>query len=623
MTPNTSLNTEPPEDVEPLHIFLGRHAPFDAIPAGELGRVAAAASEELHEAGATILVEDGPPARELFVVRTGAVGLFHDGELVDILGVGEAFGHPSLLTGLAPSFTVRAHEPARIIRVPKREALAVLAQPGGAGFVAHTLRERLTQAGHTVHGLPQLATIPVLELIPGPPLFSEASASISRAATAMTEADRSALLVRTGELLIVTDADIRARVVAEGLSSENPVLRIAHPAVVVEPTRLAIDAVIDMLDQGADHVAVVDRHGTVHGVVSASDLMGIESRSPFALRHGILGARDEAELIAAAQRLGSLFVSLLDAGLGAPEIGRVLTLQLDTIVARLLDFAFDREGTLSVPWAWLAFGSAARREVTLGSDQEHGLAYAGPADPEVDFVLERVAASVTAGLEQCGFKQDANAVLASDRRWRMPAEAWQKTFADCLDKPDRSHLIRATVAFDFRRVAGGLEITPPLVELVRDAVRHPDFVRRLARTATDFKPPLGFRGALVTVRGDGSKPGTLDVKRGGMLPIVNLARFHAISNQVTISATLDRLVAVEELGVLSREEATALREALAICWRIRLQHHAAQIAAGEQIDDLVDPGQLPPLLRGDLREAFKTITHAQKQLSVYQPLGKG
>jgi CBS domain-containing protein len=609
--------------MEPLHIFLGRFPPFQGRTEPVLEALASASRELEVEQGTTVLVEDGPPSRFLYVVRSGAVALQHEGETVDVLGVGEVFGHPSLLTGLAPSFTVRAHEPATLVCIPKREALEILTGPGSAGFVAQTLRERLTQAGHTVHGLPQLQTIAVSELIPGPPLFCEGSAAISRAAADMTEANRSALLVQSGELLIVTDADIRARVVAGGLSAENPVLRIAQPAVIVEPTRLAIEVVIDMLGSGVDHVAVVDRRGTVHGVVSAADLMGMESRSPFAVRHGILRARDEDELVGAAARLRELFVSLLGAGLGAPEIGRVLALQLDTITGRLLDFAFEREGRPSVPWAWLTFGSAARRELTLGSDQEHGVAYAGPQDEEVDAMFARVGASVTAALLRCGFKRDANAVLASERLWRMPISEWENTLAACLTKPDRSHLIRATIAFDFRHVAGGLDITSPLVEQIRAAASHPDFIRRIARTATDFKPPLGFRGAIVTGRDDDAPPGTIDIKRGGMLPVVNIARFHAIANQVTISATLDRLIAVEELGALSRDDATALREALAICWRTRLEHHAGRIAAGVAVDDYVDPDRLAPLQRGDLREAFRAIARAQKQLALYQPLGKG
>ena len=51
-----------------------------------------------------------------------------------------------------------------------------------------------------------------------------------------------------------------------------------------------------------------------------------------------------------------------------------------------------------------------------------------------------------------------------------------------------------------------------------------DFIARLARTATDFTPPLGRRGRLAT-----DDLGMIDLKKHGIIPIVNLARFHAIS----------------------------------------------------------------------------------------------
>ena len=152
----------------------------------------------------------------------------------------------------------------------------------------------------------------------------------------------------------------------------------------------------------------------------------------------------------------------------------------------------------------------------------------------------------------------------------------------------------------------------PLVERIRQTPRYPDFVGRLARTATDFKPPLRFRGRLKD---------NFDIKKGGALPIVNLARFHALANGMTISPTRDRLVAVQETGTLDEATTTALREAFDLVMRIRFEHHASQIQAGRAPDNIVDVQELPPLARLDLREAFRTVAAAQKQLGRYVPLG--
>ena len=594
--------------------FLGRFAPFDGLEPADRDAIAAAARERAYESGENLLLEDGTPSEQLFVVAEGSVELVHQGEAVDVLGPGESFGHPSLLSGLAPAFTVRARERTVCILIPREAAVAVFSGPAGAGYLATSLRRRMVQTGHVVHALPELGTISVAELISRPPVFCEGAVTIRRAAQLMTDNHTSAILVRDGgNLSILTDAVLRERVVAGEMSAGSPVSLIVRPAVQVGPERIAVDAVVEMLDAGTDHIVVVDAEKRVAGVLSAADLAGLETRSPFALRHAILSAHDEDELVAAAKRLRPLFLALLDAGIGPLDVGRVLSLQVDSLTARLIELSIAARGQAPSAWAWLALGSTARREFTLGSDQENALAYDAEGD-EFDAYFARLAGDVTRGLVRCGFALDPNEVVASNELWRMPARRWAEVFGECLETPDRSHLIRANVAFDFRQIAGSLEATPALVAVLREAKDHPDLLRRLARSATDFKPPLGFRGSLANGKG-------LDLKKGGTIPIANLARFYALSNGITISGTIARLEAVQAAGALDAETAAALQEAFEILMRIRLENHAAQLEAGAEPTNTVAPASLPPLTRVQLREAFRAIAHAQKLLSVYVPLG--
>ena len=111
------------------------------------------------------------------------------------------------------------------------------------------------------------------------------------------------------------------------------------------------------------------------------------------------------------------------------------------------------------------------------------------------------------------------------------------------------------------------------------------------------------------------------MKKGGIIPIANLARFFALSNGITISSTTGRLEAVEAAGALDAETASALREAFEIVMGIRLDNQARQLEAGNEPTNIVAPESLSPLTRAHLREAFRAIAHAQKLLAVYVPLG--
>jgi CBS domain-containing protein len=595
---------------------LKRFAPLASLPEAEYGELVAGSREQSYAAGEVILHEDGTPSEHLYVIASGSIELTHDDDVIDVLEPGEAFGHPSLLSGMAPAFDVRAREPSVCLLIGPELARSLLSRPAGLEFVASSLRERMVRTGYVAHAQGDVRTAHLGSLVHRPVAVVTPHTTARDAARIMAEADISCVLVRLDDAFgVVTDSDLRRKLVARGLDSDTPVAELmAAPAITFQADRLAVDAMIDMLDAGIHHLPVVDARGTPLGVVTATDLMYLESRTPFALRRSIAHAGTADEVAEAARHLPQTIVALIKAGVNPTDIGRVVALTGDTATMRLIDLAFTEHGPAPDAWAWMALGSTARREASLASDQDNALAYADGGD---DAWFERVAASVNAGLAACGFGADNAEVLARNRLWRMSRADWVRVFNACLEQPDHSHLIRAAVAFDFRHVWGALRIVPPLVEIERRARDHPYFLRRLARTATDFKPPLGFRKTIQVDDADGA----FDVKKGAIVPICNLARFHALSAGVTISSTLERLHAAEAEGTLEPDPAAELREAFELVTRLRLEHQAAQAEAGQPADNRLAPGALPPLTRAQLRAALRSVDRAQHRLSRYVPIG--
>jgi CBS domain-containing protein len=111
--------------------FLARFPPFDSLSPEELEAVAAASVPRSYEAGETILVEDALPSEYLYVIEQGAVDLVHQGEVLDVLELGESFAHPSLLTGMAPAFTIRAREGSACLLIPRERRCSCSAVPRG------------------------------------------------------------------------------------------------------------------------------------------------------------------------------------------------------------------------------------------------------------------------------------------------------------------------------------------------------------------------------------------------------------------------------------------------------------------------------------------------------------
>ena len=217
----------------------------------------------------------------MFVIASGSMALLHAGRLVDVLEPGECFGHPSLLSGRAPSFTVVAHENSSALLIPREEALRVFGHPAGAAFVASSLRERMVRTGQTVQGLPDLSLARLGSLVHREPLMLGPEVSIREAAVAMTEERTSAALVEVdGKIAMVTDAELGRQGLAEGRSPDDPVSSIAQTDPLRVPgDRTVGEALVDLLDEvhGRD-LCVVDADGRVIGTLGIENLAGGEHR---------------------------------------------------------------------------------------------------------------------------------------------------------------------------------------------------------------------------------------------------------------------------------------------------------------------------------------------------------
>ena len=458
--------------------FFSRVPPFKDLPADELERIAASLRERAVPEGESILVEGGPPGEELYVVRLGAFELVHKDAYVAVVTAGEVIGHPTLLTGLAPEFTVRAREDSLLYCIPRDEAVSLLSRPAGLQWMAANLRERLLQAAGTMRAMPDVRTLPVTSVTRSKPLFCDPETTAQQAAEIMIAEKRSAILVRgpggRGIQGIVTDVDLRDKVVVGHASRHAPVTEImSAPVHTIGAGMLAPEASIAMMTAGVNHMPVLDDEGEVVGILSASNLMSLEARSPFALRREIMAARSDEELVTASADIPKLFLDLMTAHLDAPSVTRVLTVLHDAITSRLLELVIDRLGEPPVPFAWLAFGSAARSELTLASDQDNGLAFDDTDDPAVADYFRVLARDVNTGIARCGLPADPHGVLASNRAWRMPLAQWRATFEDCLQGKDLDRMARASVSFDYRQVAGELYVDKVLTDVIREAPGAP------------------------------------------------------------------------------------------------------------------------------------------------------
>lgn len=600
--------------------FLHEHPPFDALDAAELDRVAAAAEVELHRAGATIFSQGAEPVEHLRVVRNGAVEIVFDGHVLDLLGEGECFGHASMLSGLPTGFEARAGEDTLCYRIPAEVAQEPLSRPAGLRFVARSLLEPWAEGAGATSTEPGLEPPlqPVGALIRSEPVVCRPDTAIRHAAEMMTAAHSTSAVVDLGDgsLGILTDRDLRTRVVASGLSVDTPVsAAMSAPAYTCSPDRLGSDVLLDMLDRGFRHFPVVSATGDILGVVEEIDLVAAQSRSPFFLRWRIAQAQSVDELIDAARELRPMVIALHDARVAPVNVAAVYSVVVDALTRRLLDLAADASPDLGVDFAWLALGSQARREALPSSDMDSAIAWFGArGSDEIQPRVHAIGETVVEQLSACGLRADEHGATASELRFVRSLDSWQRAVRSWIADPTQEKaVVLVSVLVDSRPV-WGIHTGTAVADSFRLAPSNPALLRLLARFALSHRPPTGFFRGLV-VESTGEHRGRLDLKQGGVIPIVDLARWAGIAAGVTSASTSERLRAAAAAGTLPEAQARTLEDALALITTLRLEHQVDQLRAGEEPDDYVNPAELSGLTRSYLREAFRAVASIQKRVA--------
>ncbi len=598
--------------------FLSQVVPFDALSPDLVGRLAGSLIIRYFRAGDGIATLDPPGGSGLFIVRKGAVELLDaGGDSLEHRGEGELFGHRIAFDPPVEHYSVRAVEDCLIWELGQQHVDRLVAEHDVISrFLAARPAARLASGAESTAG-DSLARLGLR-----PPVTTGPERSIGECARLMAEHRISCLPVVSDNRLvgIVTDRDLRNRVLARDLPADTDIARIMTPdPSPIRDSAPASEAVVEMMRLGVHHLPVLDAGDRLIAVVSSGDLMQLQAPDPLRLVRDIARA-DDADAVAHLARRGpGLLAGLARAGTGVTEVGRMASRITDACTGRLLELAERDLGEAPMPWTWLSFGSQARLEQGLVSDQDNGLLLAEEPDDAAADYFRAMAEFVCTGLDACGYVFCPGGVMAQGE-WRMSRRAWRKRFDTWMREPEPKSVMHCSIFFDMRAVRGDSAMAESLHREVLEQARESDIFRRfLAAESMTHRPPLGLFRQFVQERG-GERSKGLNLKKRGVIPIVDLARVHALEGALGAVHSEERIRAAGEAGLISSGDADDLIHALRFIGGVRLRHQARQMENGQKPDNLVDPDELSSLHRRYLRSAFSIVTSAQRALAQHYML---
>jgi CBS domain-containing protein len=433
-------------------------------------------------------------------------------------------------------------------------------------------------------------------------VWADAGTTVGEAAALLAGREHSCVLVRLPDGLgIATDHDFRASLADPRLSRESPVGAICSvPAATVTEHTDAPTALLEMVERGIHHLVVTTDTGHPVGVVRLVDLASAELRDPLLVRHAVHAARTLDELVGAAALLPSTVAELVDIGTPALQVAGILSAVRDQVVQRAVALSATKVPTDAV--SWLVLGSLARREALPDSDVDTALAWPVQMGGR-EAQLRSDADVVLTGLERCGLSRCPDGANATEPLFSRSVEDWTEATRRWTEHPEsESALLLASIVADNRAVTG-VDLGRALTESMLAAARNRRFLDGLLTFTLAVKPQRGVVRDFAVER-TGPYRGTINLKRGGLWPVVLLGRWLALAVGDVSGSTVDRIRRGGAAGLLTDGEAEGLVGAFELIFQLRFDQETH-----------LAPEALDPLRRNYLRDSLRAVAAIQAGVS--------
>ena len=565
-----------------------------------------------------VIIKAGEQSEGVYVVFRGRVAesepLDEDDEMLHVFMYYENedyFGGWSAMHGSAiHNFTA---EEETICHIFSTEILLELidSNPGFADYFQQNLAAKSEIVAQQGEGqdMAEFMLATIEEAVVRDPLIVNEGTSIKESTQLMRETKSDSVLVRRGGRIgMVTGTDILNAVVLNDGSVDEDVATIAtYRLITCKPDDFLFNALVIMTQQQIERVVVMEGD-TLVGVVQLTDVL-----SYFSSHSHVIGLRLERastieDLREAATGLNNLIKALISTGVRIRFTMDLLAAMNKRIIAKLFDLVVPVDMQPHV--CLIVMGSEGRGEQIMKTDQDNALIFRNGLNwAEKRQTMQRFSET----LISFGFPPCPGNIMVSNPEWINSVDDWTQKLQDWSMSSDPEDQMRLAIAVDAKPVAGNVALFKVARNWFLRTMRNNDlFFSHFAKAAVEFDTPLTFFGNL-------KERDELDIKKGGIFPIVHGVRTFALEQRILATNTFERLEALVDAGVMQESDSKDISEALGLFVNIRLRQ---QLRRAEQAEDGIDPTpniielqQLNKMDRELLRDALLVVKSFKKSLT--------
>jgi len=417
---------------------------------------------------------------------------------------------------------------------------------------------------------------------------------------------------------IVTDRDLRNKVVAPGVDPST--LQVSEvmsaPLILVREDDFVFEALYRMSRYRIHRVVVIDENDSLCGIISNSDVLRLQTRSPQQMLYEIEEAQDVEDLRKLHRQVQDLVIHLLGTGVRTSDMVRLISHLNDRVLIRLINLLrAERFSDLPDRFSFVVLGSEGRREQTLTTDQDNAIIYADTLSAQEVLRIEEFSRELIDSLIAIGVPPCPGGIMAKNDFWRRSLGGWQEIIDGWLANASPQNILNGSMFFDIRTLHGDATLEMALKEHIFVYLsKNASFLARTAKNVLRFRPPLGMFGRFKLER-KGPYRGAMDIKKAGIFALTEGVKVLALEAGKLDGGTRERIALLTRKGVLSKDLSEDLDESFNFLVQLRLRGQIAAIDDSKPPSNYISLERLNHMEQGRLRLAFEAVTSFQEFLN--------
>ena len=447
------------------------------------------------------------------------------------------------------------------------------------------------------------------------PIYVNENETIHNTVTRLIDNKIQSMLVERadGEIGIVTDSDLVKKAMYNRLDLDAPVSKIAtYGLETIHATDFLFNAQLVMSKKKLKRLLVI-RDDDIVGTLDIVSLNSFFASHTHSTSNLIDNAVSIEELKEASKKFIKTIRALYEKGVKVRYISKLVSQLNEKLFEKLFELTAPTE--LQENSCLIIMGSEGRSEQILRTDQDNALILNDNIKMPREEILNYTK-SFTQFLSDFGYPLCDGNIMVSNPYWVKTKSEFKDTIFEWITKPSEEGFMNLAIFYDALSVAGNEELLDEIKEYVFHVCNNATtFYSYFAKPILSFETPLSMFSDFVVDKN--KHKDELDIKKGGIFPIVHGVRSLAIEKQIKESSTFVRLKALHNIGLIDEEFKNELTESFNFLLALRLKFRLEKIDSHEELDNYINPSKLSILEKDLLKDSFKIVNKFKKFINFH------